>query len=499
VMNLSPTKWLVDFKAGAISLGLAASFMLAQPIDPAIARAAPESFADLAEEMSPAVVNISSTQKVDVQRRNGLIPNLPPGSPLEEFFRRFGERGQGQEEEEDEEPIEREARSLGSGFVIDPDGYIVTNHHVIDGADTITVQFDDESEFEATLVGSDSETDVALLKITGDDPFPYVKFGNSDDVRVGDWVMAIGNPFGLGGSVTAGILSARHRNINATAYDDFLQTDASINRGNSGGPMFNMDGQVIGVNTAIFSPTGGNVGIGFAIPSNMVQRVVGQLREFGRAKRGWLGVVINAVTKDIAQSLGMEKARGAIIASVNENSPADKAGFKPGDVVLKFAGEDVKDNSHLVQLVGKQPVGETIRVRVLRDDKEVNLRVKLGERPLPEDQVASAAPSETPDEVAPASVLGMNLRSVTSDMLEQMELPDDIGGVAVIDVKRSSDAGRKGLSPGDVIVQVNGKSVATPEEVEAQVAAAEKQGRPTVLLRLFRNGTYFHTAVKADS
>lgn len=498
MMNLSPTKWLVGFKAGAVSLGLAVSFMLVQPIEPAYSWAAPESFADLAEEMSPAVVNISSTQKVEVNRRgNGLIPNLPPGSPLEEFFRRFGDRNQ--DPEDDGEPLEREARSLGSGFVIDPEGYIVTNHHVIDGADTITIQFDDESEFEATLVGSDSETDIALLKITGDKPFPFVRFGDSDDVRVGDWVMAIGNPFGLGGSVTAGILSARHRNINATVYDDFLQTDASINRGNSGGPMFNMDGQVIGVNTAIFSPTGGNVGIGFAIPANMVQRVVGQLREFGRAKRGWLGVTINAVTKDIAQSLGMEKARGAIIGSVNENSPADKAGFEPGDVILKFAGEDVKDNSHLVKLVGQQPVGETIRVRVLRDEKELTVRVKLGERPLPQDQIASAAPADTPDDIEPASILGMNLRPVTPEMLEQMELPDGIGGVVVTDVKRRTDASDKGLSPGDVIVQVNGKTVTTPEDVEAQVAAAEEQGRPTVLLRLFRDGAYFHTAVKADS
>lgn len=483
-------------QATAASLALVAAVAFVMPVEPAIARAAPESFADLAEELTPAVVNISSTQTVEVNRRNGLVPNLPPGSPLEEFFRRFGDRDEG--DKEDEEPIEREARSLGSGFVIDPEGYVVTNHHVIDGADTITVQFDDETEFEATLVGSDSETDVALLKINSDKPLPFVKFGDSGDVRVGDWVMAIGNPFGLGGSVTAGILSARHRRINATQYDDFLQTDASINRGNSGGPMFNMKGEVIGMNTAIFSPTGGNVGIGFAIPSNMVSHVVGQLREYGRAKRGWLGVVIGPVTKDIAQSLGMDKARGAIISSVNENSPADKAGFEPGDVVLKLAGEEVKDNAHLVQLVGKQPIGETIRVRVLRNEKELTLRVTLGERPLPEDQVARAEPSEAPSDVEPTSVLGMNLRPVTPEMLEQMELPKDIGGVAVIDVKRSSDAGRKGLSPGDVIVQVNGSAVASPEDVLAQVEAAEKQGRPTVLLRLFRDGTYFHTAVKAD-
>ncbi|MFZ5609693.1 MAG: DegQ family serine endoprotease [Pseudomonadota bacterium] len=477
----------------AVLAGLLALAMLM----PAQARPAPESFADLAEQLTPAVVNISTSQMVEVRRGRGVLPNLPPGSPLEEFFRRFEPQDNGQEGDQKEE---REQNSLGSGFIIDPAGYIITNNHVIDGADKIVVTLSDTQEYDATLVGTDPETDVALLKIEASQPLPFVKFGESDKMRVGDWVIAIGNPFGLGGSVTAGILSARHRDIRSGPYDDYLQTDASINRGNSGGPMFNMAGEVIGINTAIFSPTGGNVGIGFAIPSSMVKTVAEQLRKYGKPRRAWLGVQAQSLTKDIAESQGLAKAKGAIVSTVNPEGPADKAGFKPGDIVIELDGTPVDDINHLLHLLARADIGRSVPVKILRDGKERILKVKLGERPGPDAQFAAATPggddkTTTSDR---ASILGMELRPVTPDMRAQMDLPGTVSGVAVLNVARNSDAGKKGLSPGDVIAQVNGADVTSPADVVAQVRQAEKQGRPTVLLRLFRQGSFFHTAVKIE-
>ncbi|NIV90413.1 MAG: Do family serine endopeptidase, partial [Actinobacteria bacterium] len=334
----------------AIATTLAVALMLA--LAPAShARGTPDGFADLAERLLPAVVNISTTQEVD--RPEGPGFQLPPGSPLEEFFEQFRDRGG------DGPP--RKARSLGSGFILDAEaGIVVTNNHVIEGADEITVTLHDDTELEAEVVGTDPKTDLAVLSVGEGHTLTAVSFGDSDSSRIGDWVVAIGNPFGLGGTVTAGIISARGRDINAGPYDNFIQTDAAINRGNSGGPLFNLDGEVIGINTAIISPTGGSIGIGFAIPSNQAERVIEQLREYGTTKRGWLGVRIQAVTDDIAESLGLEEAAGALVANVYDGSPADKAGFKSGDVIMSFDGESVPDHRALPRMVANTEVGKSV-------------------------------------------------------------------------------------------------------------------------------------------
>src|SRR5690348_6810378 len=332
----------------ASAMTLALPFAGAVPVQQALARPTPDSFADLAAKLLPAVVNISSSQAV--QARGGApgagpeMPMFPPGSPFEQFFKDFLNRNRpGQRGDNQPTPPERRMQSLGSGFIIDASGLVVTNNHVIDGADEITVTLQDNTALKAKVLGRDETGDIALLQVKPDKPLPALQFGDSDSERVGDWVLAIGNPFGLGGSVTAGIVSARGRDIHQGPYDDFIQTDASINRGNSGGPLFNMDGQVIGINTAIYSPSGGSIGIGFSIPSNMAKNVVAQLREYGHARRGWLGVRVQQVTPDIAESLNLphaEHPEGALVAGVNDGSPADKAGLKNGDVILKFNGED---------------------------------------------------------------------------------------------------------------------------------------------------------------
>lgn len=321
--------------AAALATMLAFGMALSNP---AHAKAPPESFADLAERLLPAVVNIATTQTVDSSRMPDM-PQFPPGSPFEEFFKDFFERNQGQRPSRP-----RSAQSLGSGFIIDPAGIVVTNNHVIADADEIKVRLQDDTEYEATLIGKDPKTDVAVLSINpGNRELPYVEFGDSGALRVGDWVVAIGNPFGLGGTVTAGIVSARGRDIGQGPYDDFLQTDASINRGNSGGPLFNLEGKVVGINTAIFSQTGGSVGIGFAIASDLASGVVDQLREFGRTRRGWLGVRIQQVSPDIADSLGLDTARGALVADVTPDGPAQAAGIQPGDIITGFNGQPVDE------------------------------------------------------------------------------------------------------------------------------------------------------------
>jgi serine protease Do len=412
---LAVVRSLVSGSRAGAGLLLVASLLLTVPAGPAAARG-PDGFADLAEKLLPAVVNISSTQVSHERAQRGPeIPQFPPGSPFEEFFRDFLDRNR-----PDAPP--RRVTSLGSGFVIDPSGYVVTNNHVIEDADEITVILQDNTNLKAKLVGKDTKTDVALLKVETDKPLPAVKWGNSDKARVGDWIIAIGNPFGLGGTVTAGIISARARDINSGPYDDYLQTDASINRGNSGGPMFNLDGEVIGINTAIFSPSGGSIGIGFAIPSSLAHNVVDQLRQFGVTKRGWLGVRIQTVTDDIAENLGLPKAKGALVAGVTEGGPAEKGGIQPGDVITAFDGKDVPDMKRLPRIVAETPIDKEATVDVWRKGKSTRLKVKVGELKEEEadDKSGTPAPEAQPRETA--TVLGLTLSALTDQLRERYKI-----------------------------------------------------------------------------
>jgi len=391
----------------AVALTLAALTLAAAGA--ASARSAPESFADLAEELLPTVVNIATTQMVATQR----------GQEFEEFFKEFFERRGGEPPPQEK----RRASSLGSGFIIDPSGYIVTNNHVIAEADEITVRLHDDTSLQATVVGRDEKTDLALLKVESDKPLPAAKWGRSEDTRIGDWVVAIGNPFGLGGSVTAGIVSARQRDINSGPYDDFIQTDAAINRGNSGGPMFNVDGEVIGVNTAIFSPSGGSVGIGFAIPSALVQNVIAQLKEHGEVRRGWLGVRIQSVTQELAEGMRLDSAHGALVASVTEGGPAAEAGILQGDVVIEFNGRIVPDMRKLPRMVAETPIGEAVDVVVWRKGEKLNFKVKLGE--LTEEEIALAEPeADATVESGNIPDLGLALGAITPELRERFGLAD---------------------------------------------------------------------------
>lgn len=439
------------------------------------ARAAPESFADLVDGLLPGVVNISTTQSVAAGPE---IPQFPPGSPFEEFFKEFFER-QGPQDRT------RQATSLGSGFIIDPDGYIVTNNHVIEDADEITVILQDESELPAEIIGIDPKTDLALLKVEVDEPLDALEWGDSSVVRVGDWVVAIGNPFGLGGTVTAGIVSARQRDINAGPYDDFLQTDASINRGNSGGPMFNMDGKIIGINTAIFSPSGGSIGIGFAIPSNLARNVITQLQEFGETRRGWLGVRIQTVTDDIAQSLGLDETQGALVASVTPDSPAEDAGLAQGDVILEFDGRAVTEMRNLPRIVAETPIDETVDVVIWRKGGRETVSVTIGQLDESDIQTASVTSSTVTEEES-LEALGLQLTRVTDEMRLRFDLGEDVRGVLVLDVDVGSPAEEKGLQPGDLIIEVGQEPVASPGDVADKVQAAKEAGRKSVLLLVQR-------------
>jgi serine protease Do len=469
------------------------------PGSAAFARPAPDSFADLAAKLLPAVVNISTTQtiKPDKNGRPNLpdLPQFPPGSPFEEFFKDFFDhnRPQGQEQ-----ALPRHATSLGSGFIVDPSGLVVTNNHVIADADEITVTLHDNTNFKAEVVGRDAKTDLALLRIKAPKPLPSVKFGDSDQTRVGDWVLAIGNPFGLGGTVTAGILSARAREINAGPYDDFLQTDAPINRGNSGGPMFNMSGEVIGINTAIYSPSGGSIGIGFAIPSNLAKPVVDQIKLYGHPRRGWLGVNIQSVTDEIAESLGLAKPRGALIASVREGGPAQVAGIQPGDVVLTFDGKQVTDMRHLPRIVAETPIDKTVKVTVWRKRKELTVDVKVGE--LKEEQQASTSSKQQPSSPPASTVkaLGLSLSNLTPALRERFALAEDTAGVVITDVEGSSQAAKKGMRAGDVIVEVAQEQVKSPAQITDKIAEAKKAGRKSVLLLVDRQGDLRFVPLRVD-
>ena len=466
----------------------------------------PASFADLAERLLPAVVNIASTTVAPSPpgpgpspgngprphsgpRSGPELPQFPPGSPFEDFFRDFFDR-QGP----DSNAPPRKATSLGSGFIIDAEnGLVVTNNHVIQDAEEVTVRLHDDTNIKAEIVGRDAKTDLAVLKIKTDHPLVAVPFGESDAMRVGDWVLAIGNPFGLGGTVTAGIISARARDIQAGPYDDFLQTDASINRGNSGGPMFNLAGEVIGINTAIFSPTGGSVGIGFAIPSTLAKGVIAQLKQYGRTRRGWLGVRIQAVTPEIAESLSLGKPHGALVASTTPNGPAARAGILAGDVVLTFDGREVNEMRRLPRMVAEAPIDKSVPVGVWRKGQALTVQVAVGELEAAED---AGLLNPTPAEEAPGKarphagveVMGLKLSRITPELKQQHEIGPDVRGVVITEVDASSPAAEKGIRAGDVIVEVGQEEVQTPDDVASRIRKAREQGKKSVLLLLERKG-----------
>ncbi|MBT4044480.1 MAG: DegQ family serine endoprotease [Rhodospirillaceae bacterium] len=463
------------------------------------ARGAPDSFADLAANLSPAVVNIATTQVVKGSKGQPEFM-VPPGSPFEEFFKEFLEKNR---------PKNRGARratSLGSGFIIDATGLVVTNNHVIAEADEISVRLSDGTRLKAVLVGRDVKTDLALLKVEPKGKLPALKWGNSDKSRVGDWVLAIGNPFGLGGSVTAGIISARGRDINAGPYDDFFQTDAAINRGNSGGPLFNMDGEVIGINTAIYSPTGGSVGIGFAIPSTIANRVIKQLAEFGRTRRGWLGVRIQTVTDEIAVGLGLEKAGGALVAGVGPDGPAGKAGIEQGDVILRFDGKEVDAMRALPRIVAETRIGKTVKVDAWRKGKPITLDVTIAEMEESAEKVAEADTMAKPKPAKVVSLLGMRLSALTEEARAGFKLEDAAKGVLVLEVAADSSAAKYGLRPGDLIVEVQQTPVVTPGDVAKQIteirdanqARKSKKVKSVLLLVQQRTGNRRFVAVQLD-
>jgi serine protease Do len=453
---------------------------------PASARG-PEGIADVAEKVIDAVVNISTTQTVEAKGGDGgrgAMPQLPPGSPFEEFFDDFfkNRRGPGGDKGGGMQP--RKTNSLGSGFIVDTSGIVVTNNHVIADADEINVIMNDGTKIKATLVGVDKKTDLAVLKFTPPaKPLVAVKFGDSDKLRLGEWVIAIGNPFSLGGTVTAGIVSARNRDINSGPYDSYIQTDAAINRGNSGGPLFNLDGEVIGVNTLIISPSGGSIGIGFAVPSKTVVGVVDSLRQFGELRRGWLGVRIQQVTDEIAESLGIKPARGALVAGVEEKGPAKPAGIEPGDVVIKFDGKDIKEPKDLSRVVADTAVGKAVDVVVIRKGEEQTKQVTLGRLEDGEKAVqASNKPQPEGEKPVTQKALGLDLAGLSKDLRSRYKIKDSVKGVVITNVDASSDAAEKRLSAGDVIVEVAQEAVSNAAEVKKRVEQLKKDGKKSVLL-----------------
>ncbi len=450
----------------------------------AYARPAPDGFADLAEKVTPAVVNISTTQNVD--RAPGRLPQFPfpPGSPFEEFMKRFFDQ-----QNFPSGPAKMTA--LGSGFIIDASGYVVTNNHVVGEADRIDATLTDGRKFDAKIIGRDEKTDLALLKINSDEPLPFVEFGDSDRARVGDWVMAVGNPFGLGGTVTAGIISARGRDIRSGPYDDFLQIDAAINRGNSGGPIFGMDGQVLGVNTAIYSPNGGSVGIGFAIPASIAKSVIGELREHGRVDRGWLGVQIQEVTPEIASALGLDTTKGALVSAVNPDGPAAKAGIRQGDVIVAVGEHEIDRLKDLPLLIANRKAGEEIAITVWRGGDKRELQATIGN--MPKDQVARAGsgPGKGPE----AGELGLALAPLTPELRQRFGLGENVTGVVVTAVGPDSPAAEIGMRPGDVVLKVNQQAVTGPQQIAEQVKKAREAGRNSVMLLVVRGDVQRFVAV----
>jgi serine protease Do len=457
----------------------------------------PPSFADLAERVEPAVVSITVSGKADVAAKmNGQQhqqPQFPEGSPFGEFFEHFRNRVPGMPG--DDNSAEREFQGVGSGFIISPDGYVVTNNHVVENATEIGVVLQDGTHYEATIKGRDPKTDLALLKVNTDASLPYVELGDSDSARVGEWVVAVGNPFGLGGTVTAGILSARGRDINSGPYDDYLQVDAPINRGNSGGPLFNNRGQVIGVNSAIYSPTGGSVGIGFAIPSNLVREVVAQLETNGKVTRGWLGVQIQPLTDDIAESLGLAETHGALVAGVEPGSPAELGGVKPGDVIVSMNGEKLDDFKDLSKLVAKAEAGSESTLQVKRQGETRELNIEIGN--MPDDGMKVALADDGASDDTPK--LGVYLSELTPEARQHYRIGKDTEGVLITGVQQGSPAAKAGIEAGQVIHMVGQETVTSPQDVVSRVKQAAVEKKPSVLLMVEHNGMQRFVAVKFAS
>lgn len=488
-------KRLVAGGALAIAVGLALQGVT--PIRPAgaaieapaapFAGALPGSFADLVESVKPAVVNIAAITAATPASARLPQLQMPPGSPFEHFFREFQQR---------QAPggPRPEGRSVGSGFIIDAAGHIVTNYHVVKGARELAVTLHDGRQLEARIVGFDEKTDLALLAVDTEERLPHVEFGDSDRARVGDWVVAVGNPFGLGGSVSAGIISARGRDIQSGPYDDFLQIDAPINRGSSGGPLFDRSGRLVGVNTAIYSPTGGNVGIGFAIPANLAREVIAELESTGRIERGWLGVQIQPVTEQIAASLALDTARGALVASVMPDSPAAAAGFEPGDVVLDFGGAPVESFRELPRLVASADAGDEVEVRIWRAGRSRTLDVSIG--PMPgEERVARAAPAE---DAGSTPRIGLMLATLTPQIRQQLGVDTSVDGVVIRDVERGGPAAERGLRPGDLILRVGSRPVHSPGDVIDAVRDAAGAEREAILLLVRRDGSDRYVTLPFD-
>ena len=456
-----------------------------------------EVFAQLAARLIGVVVNISTTQATPAPANKGAPEaQLPsPGSPLDEFFRDFfGEKGT---PGGPNSPAPR-AASLGSGFIIDPSGIVVTNNHVIANAEQITVTLSDDTTLQAEVIGRDAVTDLALLKVEPKAPLPAATWGDSTKARVGDWVLAIGNPFGLGGTVTSGIISATARDIHSGPYDDFLQTDASINRGNSGGPMFNLAGDVIGINTAIFSPTGGSIGIGFAIPSALARPIIDQLKATGKVERGWIGARIQPVTDEVAEAIGLDKGRGAMIAMIDPASPAAQAKLQPGDVILAYDGKPIDRSRQLPRLVADTPPETSVKLTVWRDGKEQEVELKIAavnpNRPAP-----PPPEPEKPKVLPSVDALGLKLVKLTPELRKQFSLPEAAKGIVITEVPQSGPAAVQGLRPGDLLVAVGHEAVGGLEEVQQKLAAAKKNGHKNVLVRVEREGNTRFVALPLEA